>query len=144
MKKTVRVILMVMVVLMVAFVAAIRFKNRNLLVTSSNNMAPTIISKDTIEVDYDSFASRLPEKGEMVVFVSNDSSPVQLGRIVGLPGDLVSFQSGKLHVNDSPAQQTSESVEGVLDGEKLTMQQSVGALIILAGLIFLRSKPKVV
>lgn len=33
---------------------------------------------------------------------------------------------------------------GVLDGEKLTTQQSVGALIILAGLIFLRSKPKVV
>lgn len=33
---------------------------------------------------------------------------------------------------------------GVLDGEKLTTQQSVGALVILAGLIFLRSKPKVV
>ena len=33
---------------------------------------------------------------------------------------------------------------GILDGEKLTTQQSVGALIILAGLIFLRSKPKVV
>lgn len=33
---------------------------------------------------------------------------------------------------------------GVLDGEKLTTQQSIGALIILAGLIFLRSKPKVV
>lgn len=33
---------------------------------------------------------------------------------------------------------------GILDGEKLTMQQSVGALVILAGLIFLRSKPKVV
>lgn len=32
---------------------------------------------------------------------------------------------------------------GILDGEKLTTQQSVGALIILAGLIFLRSKPKV-
>jgi len=32
---------------------------------------------------------------------------------------------------------------GILDGEKLTMQQSVGALVILAGLIFLRSKPKV-
>lgn len=33
---------------------------------------------------------------------------------------------------------------GILDGEKLTTQQSVGALVILAGLIFLRSKPKVV
>ena len=33
---------------------------------------------------------------------------------------------------------------GILDGEKLTNQQSVGAVIILAGLIFLRSKPKVV
>lgn len=32
---------------------------------------------------------------------------------------------------------------GILDGEKLTTMQSVGALIILAGLIFLRSKPKV-
>lgn len=32
---------------------------------------------------------------------------------------------------------------GILDGEKLTTQQSVGALVILAGLIFLRSKPKV-
>jgi len=31
---------------------------------------------------------------------------------------------------------------GILDGEKLTLMQSVGALIILAGLIFLRSKPK--
>lgn len=31
---------------------------------------------------------------------------------------------------------------GILDGEKLTTMQSIGALIILAGLIFLRSKPK--
>ena len=33
---------------------------------------------------------------------------------------------------------------GILDGETLTIMQSIGALIILAGLIFLRSKPKVV
>lgn len=32
---------------------------------------------------------------------------------------------------------------GILDEEKLTTQQSIGALIILAGLIFLRSKPKI-
>mgnify|MGYP001569225022 CR=1 FL=1 len=31
---------------------------------------------------------------------------------------------------------------GILDGETLTLMQSVGALVILAGLIFLRSKPK--
>ncbi|MPT30693.1 MAG: DMT family transporter [Chryseobacterium sp.] len=33
---------------------------------------------------------------------------------------------------------------GILDGETLTTLQSIGALIILAGLIFLRSKPKTV
>ena len=33
---------------------------------------------------------------------------------------------------------------GILDGEKLTFMQSAGTVIILAGLIFLRSKPKVV
>ena len=31
-------------------------------------------------------------------------------------------------------------VWGVLDGESLTLLQSIGALIILAGLVFLRSK----
>lgn len=31
---------------------------------------------------------------------------------------------------------------GILDGEKLTEVQTIGAIIILAGLIFLRSKPK--
>jgi drug/metabolite transporter (DMT)-like permease len=31
---------------------------------------------------------------------------------------------------------------GILDGEQLTAQQSCGALVILAGLIFLRSKPQ--
>ena len=31
---------------------------------------------------------------------------------------------------------------GILDGEKLTAVQTIGAIIILAGLIFLRSKPK--
>ncbi len=31
---------------------------------------------------------------------------------------------------------------GILDGEQLTVQQSYGALVILAGLIFLRSKPQ--
>jgi drug/metabolite transporter (DMT)-like permease len=31
---------------------------------------------------------------------------------------------------------------GILDGEQLTVQQSCGALVILAGLIFLRSKPQ--
>lgn len=33
---------------------------------------------------------------------------------------------------------------GILDGETLTLMQSIGALIILAGLIFLRSKPKTI
>lgn len=33
---------------------------------------------------------------------------------------------------------------GILDGEKLTFMQSAGTVIILAGLIFLRSKPKAV
>ena len=31
---------------------------------------------------------------------------------------------------------------GILDGEKLTAVQTIGAIIILAGLIFLRSKAK--
>jgi hypothetical protein len=30
---------------------------------------------------------------------------------------------------------------GVLDGEKLTLMQGFGGMIILAGLIFLRAKP---
>ncbi|MBE9009760.1 signal peptidase I [Pseudanabaenaceae cyanobacterium LEGE 13415] len=87
------------------FVAEVRY-------IPSESMTPTLQVGDRIIVEKLSYRFRSPQRGEIVVFSATPELRSQnlkddlIKRIIGLPGDMIAIQSGKLFVND---QQVAES-----------------------------------
>jgi signal peptidase I len=66
---------------------------------SGASMEPTFSSGDYLLIDELSYRLKQPERGEVVVFrYPGDESTFYIKRIIGLPGDTVSFKSGKVFV----------------------------------------------
>lgn len=56
--------------------------------------------------------SRLPKRGDVVVFRNHKTELVMIKRVVGLPGDKVQMRKGQLFLNDAPVGR--EKIEGRL------------------------------
>lgn len=81
----------------------------------SRSMAPTILPGDRILVDKLAFAVTLPfwerrllhldtpKRWDIVTFRAPKSGLLMVKRVIGLPGDTVSWQSGRLRINDHQA-----------------------------------------
>ena len=66
---------------------------------SGASMAPTFENGDYLLVDEVSYQFREPHRGEVVVFrYPNDESTFFIKRVIGLPGDTVEFQNGKVKI----------------------------------------------
>jgi signal peptidase I len=71
----------------------------------SSSMEPTLQIDDRLIIEKISFNFRKPVRGEIVIFnpppspVIPDTSKVYIKRVIGLPGDRISIQSGKVYVN---------------------------------------------
>lgn len=72
----------------------------------SSSMEPTLQINDRLIIEKVSYHFRQPQRGEIVVFyppnnpVVPDSSKVYIKRVIGLPGDRISIQNGKVYVNE--------------------------------------------
>ena len=67
----------------------------------SASMESTINAGDLILGNRLSYIKKSPERGDIVIFYEPDGSgQLYIKRIVGLPGDTVSIQDGKIFVND--------------------------------------------
>lgn len=47
---------------------------------------------------------RLPERGDVVVFIHPQDGKVMIKRLIGLPGDVIEMHAGVLSINGEPAQ----------------------------------------
>jgi signal peptidase I len=71
----------------------------------SSSMEPTLQIDDRLIIEKVSFNFRKPVRGEIVIFnpppnpAIADTSKVYIKRVIGLPGDRISIQSGKVYVN---------------------------------------------
>jgi signal peptidase I len=71
----------------------------------SSSMEPTLQIDDRLIIEKVSYYFRKPVRGEIVIFnpppspVIPDTSKVYIKRVIGLPGDRISIQSGKVYVN---------------------------------------------
>jgi signal peptidase I len=87
---------------------------------SSGSMRPTLevgdcilVSKSTYRIQIPFLAKpliqvRSPQRGEIIVFRSpQDPSLYVVKRIVGVPGDVVSYAADRLYINDEPQLQDS-------------------------------------
>ncbi|MBW4440379.1 MAG: signal peptidase I [Plectolyngbya sp. WJT66-NPBG17] len=82
-----------------AFVAEVRY-------IPSESMTPTLQVGDRIVIEKLSYRLRSPQRGDIVVFRATPELRSQnlnddlIKRIIGLPGDMIAVQSGKLSIND--------------------------------------------
>ena len=71
----------------------------------SSSMEPTLQIDDRLIIEKISYYFRKPVRGEIVIFnpppspVIPDTSKVYIKRVIGLPGDRISIQDGKVFVN---------------------------------------------
>jgi signal peptidase I len=79
----------------------------------SESMVPTLIINDKLIVDKVSYRFNNPQRGDIVVFLPTDtiqkSDPTLkdafIKRLIGLPGDKVELQNGRVYINNKPLQE---------------------------------------
>lgn len=85
-----------------------------------SSMYPTFKDGEYIFTDKISYRMGLPNRGDVVVFKSPRNSDVDfIKRIIGLPGETVKINGGKVYVNDSPLNES-----GYLDSAVYTGPES--------------------
>lgn len=66
-----------------------------------NSMLPNFYDKEYILTDKISYHTREPKRGEVIVFKSpEDKDKDFIKRIIGLPGERIKIQNGKIFIND--------------------------------------------
>jgi signal peptidase I len=100
----------------------------------SASMMPTLLIGDFILVNKFTYGIRLPvintkiielnepKRGDIVVFrYPKDPTVDYIKRVIGLPGDKITYENKKLYVNDQAVNYTSQGVyQGVGQGEDMT------------------------
>ena len=79
-------------VLMVLAISACGVKSVKI---AGDSMAPTLTNGQLVVVNTSAYDSASPKRGDVVLFKTN-----QIARIVGLPGETISFPDGVAAVND--------------------------------------------
>lgn len=87
----------------------------------SRSMSDTLVYGDFIIADTWAFHSRIPERGEVVVFrFPPDPSITYAKRVIGLPGDTIDIGEGKVYVN---GKQLSESYVRSENNQRLSYER---------------------
>jgi len=60
-------------------------------------MSPTLVAGQNVLVNTSAYDSASPQRGDIVLFKHNSE---QIARIVGLPGETISFPDGVVAIND--------------------------------------------
>lgn len=66
---------------------------------SSGSMSPTINSGDYIVANGLAYLVKSPQRGDVVCFKSDEFNEMMVKRIIGLPGDEISFRDGYVCIN---------------------------------------------
>lgn len=62
-------------------------------------MEPTIKTGDQLLVDTWVYASRRPERGDIIIHRFSGQQGIYLNRVIGIPGDTIELRNGTLHIN---------------------------------------------
>jgi signal peptidase I len=96
----------IVIALLIAFILRIFIAEPRYI--PSGSMIPSLLINDRIIVDKVSYQFNPPQRGEIIVFYPPESPAIEdtsqpfIKRIIGLPGDRIRIDSGKVFVNDRP------------------------------------------
>lgn len=106
-------------------------------IVPSGSMMPTLLINDMILVNKFTYGIRLPfsktwiaewhqpEKGEVVCFTSPTDNSLFVKRVVGVPGDKISYVNGKLFVNGNEMIQVAAKMNAYLKDSDFSHGQIV-------------------
>lgn len=126
------------IVLILSGVISSFLSNHNIFATYiivSNSMAPTLENHHRVISNNIIYKYREPKRGEIAVYYEPEDSKVFVGRIIGIPGDNLSYYKGQLQLNgrkialDSPDGRQDDSSEKIEQIEKLSTETSYKILI---------------
>lgn len=66
----------------------------------SGSMEPTLMTGDWGFVNGLAYVVNEPQRGDIIAFYSREKNEIMTKRIIGLPGDTVSFYDGYVYIND--------------------------------------------
>ncbi|MBT0959234.1 signal peptidase I [Alphaproteobacteria bacterium KMM 3653] len=69
---------------------------------AAGSMKPTLLVGDYVTVDWSAYLRSTPQRGDVVMFQHPATGPVFVKRIIGLPGDSVEMQNGRVILNGTP------------------------------------------
>ena len=67
----------------------------------SASMEPTLLSNSFAIINGTKYWRSSPERGDIIVFYSEELEETLIKRVIGLPGEEVSFEDGLVHINGS-------------------------------------------
>lgn len=76
-------------------------------IVKSSSMSPTIYQSEFIIANRLAYKIKEPKRGDVITFMDKNSQVIMLKRIIGLPGDQISFVNGYLFVNNYMCDETA-------------------------------------
>lgn len=97
----------------------------------SESMEPTLMVHDWTIGSRNAYRDGLPERGDIIIFYSQEEDEVMVKRVIGLPGETVSFVGGHVYIDGEPLDESGyldASVETVCEETFVVPQDSVFVL----------------
>ena len=73
----------------------------------SESMEPTLMVHDWLIGDRHAYEEEKPQRGDIVMFYQKDENETMVKRVIGLPGETVSFVGGKVYINGEPLDESA-------------------------------------
>jgi len=115
----------IMRIFFIALLTALSFAGcgQKSFVQKASSMEPTIKADETIRVQMDAYRSSSPQRWDVVIFrpplhsvsagINTDDLGIWTFRIVGVPGDIISFDDAGLLINGNPPTGRSALIQDI-------------------------------
>lgn len=97
-------------------------------IVHGSSMDPTLEDGDYLLVSKQAYTFDEPERGEIIIFPVEEEDRLYIKRVIGLPGDEITINSGKVYVNNIESSQ-EYTLDGVTSG-------NIDSLIVPDGEVF--------
>lgn len=93
----------------------------------SESMEPTLMVHDWMLADRRAFVDEeRPKRGDILIFYQQDEEETMVKRVIGLPGETVSFVGGKVYIDGEPLDESAYLDDSVVtdvdeDGKTFTV-----------------------